>query len=106
MTETDAIAELMHRATALRRKLLVITIAASLGGGLAGIALYVSTATRIYGRVCGGLFAVGAIVTFAVVHRLSGLVARRWEARWIRDYVARYALAPGPLGEALGMFRS
>ena len=106
VTEADAIVELMLLTTALRRKLLALTIAASFGGGLATVALYVSAATRIYGRVCGGCFAVGAMVTFALLHRVSGLVARRWEARWISAIASRHALSEAPLAEALAMFKS
>ncbi len=106
VTEADVIAELMHLTTRLRRKLLVLTLAASGGGGVAMLFLYVSFATRIYGRVCGFAFAVGALVTFALVRRLCGVVARRWEARWIAEFAGRHALEPGPLAEALGMFTS
>jgi hypothetical protein len=106
VTEADVITELMLLTTALRRKLLMVTIAASFGGGFGVLALYVSAATEIYGRVCGGAFAVGAIATFALGHRVSGLLARRWEARWIAEFAGRHALAPGPLVEALGMFKS
>jgi len=104
ITEADVITELMLLTRALRRKLLAASIAASFGGGIGAAALYLSTATQIYGRVCGGLFAAGALVTFALLHRVSGLVARRWEARWVTEFAERHALAPGPLHEALGMF--
>lgn len=106
VTEADAIVELMGRTTALRRKLLSLTIAASFGGGIGALALYVTAATQIDGRVCGGCFAVGAMLTFIVVRRVSDLVACRWQARWIADSAARHALDEGPLAEALAMFRS
>ena len=106
LTEADAITELILLTHALRRRLLMLTIAASFGGGIGAVVLYTSTATTIYGRVCGALFAAGAILTFALGHRVSGLVARRREAGWIAERAKRLKLDPGPLAEALAMFES
>jgi hypothetical protein len=103
-TEADAIVELCHRTTALRRRLLMLTLAASLAGGVAGVALYVALATEVYGRVAGAFFAVGGMLTFTTLHRLSAVVARRREALWIAELSSRYALDPAALVEAMGMF--
>jgi hypothetical protein len=104
LTEADAITDLIRRTTALRRRLLVVTLAASILGGMGGGALYTATATRIYGPVGGAFFAAGAILTFALVGRLSDLVARAREAVWIADLARRHQLRPDVLTEALGMF--
>ena len=103
-TEADVIAELFRRTTALRRRLLMLTLAASLGGGAAGVALYVGLATEVYGRVAGAFFAAGGMLAFTALHRLSGVVARTREARWIAALSGRYALDPSALVEAMKMF--
>jgi hypothetical protein len=104
VTEADAIAELIRWTTAFRRRLLLLTLAVSLGGGAAGTALYLGTATEIYGRVAGAFFAVGGIVTFAIVHRICGAIARVRESRWIAELSGRHRLEPGALAEAMAMF--
>ena len=105
VTEADAIVELIHRTTAFRRKMLAVTLGASLLGGVLGMSFYTSTATEVYGRVAGISFAVGAILSFAVVRRVSDLLARQREARWISELVEQHALEAGPLAEVLTMFR-
>lgn len=104
VTEADAITELIHRTTRLRRRLLALTIAVAILGGTGGVMLYALLATRIYGRVGGAFFAAGAILTFAVVRRLCGLVARAREAAWVTDLAGRHALRAEALADALAMF--
>lgn len=104
-TEAEAITELIHRTTAFRRVLLKMTLAASIGGGFAGIALYVGVATQVYGRVGGACFATGSILTFAVLHRVSGWIAARRESRWIAELAGKYRLEAEALTEAMEMFR-
>jgi hypothetical protein len=103
-TEADVIADLFRRTTALRRRLLMLTLAGSLGGGAAGVALYVSLAAEVYGRVAGAFFAAGGMLAFTLMHRLSGVAARSREARWIAELSGRYALDPAALVEAMKMF--
>jgi hypothetical protein len=104
VTEVDVIVELMHRSTALCRRLLILTLGAAIAGGAAGVALYGSLATQVYGRVGGAFFAAFAIVTFMVVRRLCDAIAQGRERRWIAELAARHRLDPGPLAEAMGLF--
>lgn len=105
VTESDAIVELMQRSHALRRKLLMLTIAASMFGGVAGVLLYLGTALRVYGRVAGFFYAAGAILTFMAMHRLSNVIARAREAQWSAELARKYELDPRPLLEAATMFK-
>jgi hypothetical protein len=111
VTEADVIVELMHRTTALRRRLLVLTVGASVVGGAAGVAVYGSVTAlygrlpaEIYARICGACFAAFAILTFRVARLLSVAIARGRERRWIAELAAQHQLDPRPLAEALGLF--
>jgi hypothetical protein len=103
VTEADAIVELMMRSTALRRRLLMLTLGASILGGGGGVVLYVSLAMELYGRAAGALFAAAAVLSFTALHRLSGLVARGREAAWIAELCQQHRLDPQPLAEAAAM---
>lgn len=105
VTEADAIVELMQRSHALRRRLLMITIAASMAGGVIGLALYVGLALRVYGRVAGFFYAGGAIVTFLAMQRVSNAIARAQEARWSAELARLHHLDEAPLLEAAAMFK-
>ena len=105
VTEADAIVELMARSAAFRRRLLVLSLACSLLGGVAGAYLYVALATTIYGRVTGAAFAVGGLLSFTVLHRLSGALARSRERRWIAELSGRHQLDTEPLAEAAAMLK-
>src|SRR5262249_38309116 len=101
--ELDATAELLQRSTALRRRLLGLTIAGSLLAGAVGSALYVGLAERIYGRVIGAAFAAFALAAFALLHRVSRAFARRMEARWSEELAGRLGLSAEALKESLRM---
>lgn len=104
VTEADVIIELIHRTTALRRRLLVASLGVSVVAGAGAAVLYVGVAERIYGRVTGAFFAAGMILAFVVLRRLSNALARARESAWIAELVERYAVSAEPLREALGMF--
>ena len=102
-TEMDAAAELLRRSTALRRRLLATSIAASLLAGAGAAGLYVAAAEEVYGRVLGAIFAVGGIAAFAVLHRVSRAVARGMEARWANELARRLNISAEALRESLRM---
>jgi hypothetical protein len=101
--EVDATAELLQKSTALRRRMLALTIAGSLLGGAAVAALYVASAEAIYGRVTGALFAAGGLAAFAVLHRAGRAFARRMEATWAEELARRLSLSAEALKESLRM---
>lgn len=104
VTEADAIIELMQRSHALRRRLLMLSLAASMAGGVVGLLLYLGTALRVYGKVAGFFYAAGAILTFMLMQRVSGAIARAHEIRWSAELARRHALDERPLLEAVAMF--
>ncbi len=105
VTEADAIVELMQRSHALRRKLLMVSIAASMVGGVLGVLVYLGTALRVYGRVAGFFYAGGAVLTFLAMQRVSGALARAQEVRWSAELARRHDLDERPLLEAAAMFK-
>jgi hypothetical protein len=98
------IAELIRRTTAYRRTLVKLTLAASLGGGFGTLGLCAALASYMPGKVARGLFAAGALFTFAASRRIAGVVAAQREARWIAELAPRLGLEPQKLTDAMAMF--
>lgn len=99
--EADATFLLMARSTALRRRLLIGALAASLLAGAGTAVLYVAAASTIYGRVIGLAFALGGLLAFVILHRASRAIARRFEARWAGELARRHELSAEAITEAL-----
>lgn len=101
--EDEAIAELLARSTAARRRLLWLTLIGSLVAGALSSALYVAVALRVYGRVIGLFFVVGALLAFWLLRRLTSAVMRGLEAAWSRGMARRHGLSAEALRGALHM---
>lgn len=102
-TEADATAMLLAQSRVLRRRLLVLTLAGATLVGAGVALLYISMAVRVYGRVIGVAFAVGGVVGFVILHRVSRIIAQRFEAVWADDLARRFELPADALVETLRM---
>jgi hypothetical protein len=113
VTEADSIADLIRRAAALRRRLLAVTVGASVLAGLAGIAVFMPVPDMVRSPYLaaqlaipsGATFVEGAILAFVPARGLCEVVARALEAVWISKIARRHALRHAPLAEALAMLR-
>ncbi|MBK8258006.1 MAG: hypothetical protein IPK82_35740 [Polyangiaceae bacterium] len=103
LSESDVVAELIQRTTALRKRFLWFTLAASLAGALLSAGVPVLTGA-IVGKVIGAFFAAGALGTFGVSKFITNKMARGAEHLWISRLAKQHNLSPESLKEAMGMF--
>jgi len=104
--DENVTAILLARSSKLRR-LLWLTLGAALVAGVTAITYLIEAVGRVGGRMYGFLlglsFVGGAVITFAILHRMSGIVARARESRWARKLAKQHHLSEQALSDTLQM---